>query len=62
MTIKEMQKKELNNYSKDEIIEVLLMSGLATGFVISKCKERYGSKPKPTNKPKKEAPADAKNN
>ena len=55
MTIKEQQKKELNNYSKDELIEVLLMSAVATGFVISKCKELYGSKQKQAAKPKKEA-------
>ena len=57
MTIKEQQKKELNAYSKDELIEVLLMSAVATGFVIEKCKHLYGAKPKQDKKPapKKEA-------
>jgi len=43
MTIKEMQKKRLNNYSKDELIEALLLSDAATVFVLTKCKELNGS-------------------
>lgn len=52
MTIKEMQKKRLNNYSKDELIEALLLSDAATVFVLSKCQQLHGSKPKQANKTK----------
>ena len=68
MTIKEMQKKRLNNYSKDELIEALLLSDAATVFVLQKCKEANGSKPKQDKKVKevkdfvKEAPANEKDN
>lgn len=44
MTSKEVLKKELNAYSKDELIEALLISAAATGFVLSKCKALYGVK------------------
>lgn len=62
MTNREQLKKELNNYSKDELIDALLISPMATGFILTKCKQLYGSKPKQDKKPvvKKEAPADAK--
>ena len=53
MTNKEQLKKELNNYSKDELIEVLLMSSAATGFVITKCKALYGVKDAPAKKGQK---------
>lgn len=64
MTIKEQQKKRLNNYSKDELIEALLLSNAATVFVLNKCQQLNGSKPKQEKKApvKKEAPADAKDN
>lgn len=57
MTNREQLKKELNNYSKDELIEALLISPMATGFILTKCKQLYGSKPKQDKKPvaKKEA-------
>ena len=62
MTIKEQQKKRLNNYSKDELIDALLLSNAATVFVLTKCKELNGSKPKQEKKPapKKEAAANDK--
>lgn len=44
MTNKEQLKKELSSYSKDEIIEALLISAAATGFVLTKCKALYGAK------------------
>lgn len=44
MTNKEQLKKELSSYSKDEIIEALLISAAATGFVLTKCKALYGVK------------------
>ena len=55
--LKEKQKKELNSYSKDELIEALLFSLAATGFVLEKCKKLYGSKPSQDKKTasKKEA-------
>lgn len=57
MTSKEQLKKELNNYSKDELIDALLYSFVATGFVIEKCKTLYGVKNTQVKKPasKKEA-------
>ena len=51
MTNKEQLKKELNGYSKDELIDALLMSAAATGFVITKCKALYGVKTDPKKKP-----------
>lgn len=50
MTNKEQLKKELNTYSKDELIDALLMSAAATGFVITKCKALYGVKTDPNKK------------
>lgn len=61
---REQLKKELSNYSKDEIIEVLMLSAVATGFVIEKCKALYGVKTDPNKKKptasKKEAAANDK--
>ena len=54
MNNKEQLKKDLSNYSKDELIEALLMSAAATGFVITKCKALYGVKDAPVKKTKKE--------
>ena len=51
MNNKEQLKKELSNYSKDELIEALLFSTAATAFVITKCKALYGVKDKPAKKP-----------
>ena len=51
MTFKEQKKKELNNYSKDELIDALLYSIAATGFVLEKCKKLYGSKQSQAKKP-----------
>lgn len=48
-TLEEL-KKELNAYSKDELIEALLKSAAATGFVITKCKALYGVKTDPVKK------------
>ena len=45
MTSKDQLKKELNNYSKDQLIDALLLSTAATGFVLTKCKELYKNKP-----------------
>lgn len=41
MTIKEKQKRDLNAYSKEQLIDALLLSGIATGFVLEKCKALY---------------------
>ena len=62
MIIKEEIKKRLNTYSKDELIEAILLSAGATAFVLTKCKELNGSKPKQEKKPapKKEAAANDK--
>lgn len=57
MTNREELKKRLNSYSKDELIDAILLSAGATAFVITKCEALYGSKPKQDKKPanKKEA-------
>ena len=44
MTNREELKKRLNSYSKDELIDALLLSAGATAFVIEKCKALYGIK------------------
>ena len=53
MTNKDQLKKELSNYTKDELIEALLFSAAATGFVITKCKALYGVKDAPAKKGQK---------
>lgn len=55
MTNKEQLKKELNAYSKEELLEALLLSTAATGFVLTKCKALYGVKDAAPKKTKKEA-------
>lgn len=52
MTNRDELRKKLNNYSKEEIIEALLLSNVATGFVLEKCKN---IKPNKSEAPKKEA-------
>ena len=42
MTNREELKKRLNSYSKEELIDALLLSAGATAFVIEKCKALYG--------------------
>lgn len=44
MTNREELKKRLNGYSKEELIDALLLSAGATAFVIEKCKALYGVK------------------
>lgn len=57
MTNKEELKKRLNSYSKEELLDALLLSAGATAFVIEKCKALYGVKDAPAKKAasKKEA-------
>lgn len=57
MTNKEELKKRLNSYSKEELLDALLLSAGATAFVIGKCKTLYGVKDAPAKKQasKKEA-------
>lgn len=57
MTNKEELKKRLNGYSKEELLDALLLSAGATAFVIEKCKALYGVKDAPAKKAasKKEA-------
>ena len=57
MTNKEELKKRLNSYSKEELLDALLLSAGATAFVIEKCKALYGVKDAPAKKTasKKEA-------
>lgn len=57
MTNKEELKKRLNSYSKEELLDALLLSAGATAFVIEKCKALYGVKDAPAKKQasKKEA-------
>ena len=50
MTNREELKKRLNSYSKDELIDALLLSAGATAFVIEKCKALYGVKADPVKK------------
>ena len=52
MTNREELKKRLNMYSKDELIDALLLSNGATAFVIEKCKTLYGVKAAPVKKAK----------
>lgn len=59
MTIKEELKKRLNNYSKEELLDALLLSEGATAFVIEKCKALYGVKAAPVKKPAKNKDKDA---
>lgn len=44
MTNREELKKRLNSYSKEELLDALLLSAGATAFVIGKCKSLYGVK------------------
>lgn len=53
MTNREELKKRLNSYSKDELIDVILISAGATAFVIEKCKALYGVKDAPAKKGQK---------
>lgn len=51
MTREEL-KKQLQSYSKDDIIAALMLSPVATGFVLEKC-QANGSKPKQDKKVQK---------
>lgn len=39
MSNRDQLRKELNKYSKEEIIEALLLSNVAVGFVLKHCKK-----------------------
>ena len=39
-TVREEIKKQLNSFSKEDLIDAILLSPAVTGFVLSKCKNK----------------------